>query len=181
MEQLSMLDLMIPRPVPVPYEPPPRREFMTRAYGEDHMMEIGMDEIDPIEIVVRDIPTLIRFGFGWQTYTVQAPGAIYWSQTGFRSFGGPQTDPDEIGQMIDAHIDSKHGCNGKLTRWWPGFILRWRQSRDFASRVDRATTWDQFGPEQQAEHWAIFDAKQAEAEQRMNAMGFDPEEIWRSK
>ncbi len=179
-EQLSMLSLMTPPPVRVPYEPPPRRDFMTRAYGEDHVLQIGMDEPDPVEIVVRGIPTLIRFGF-LSTYTVQPAGSLYWSGTGFRSFGWAHTDLDEIAEMIAAHIDSKHGCNGKLERWWPDYVLMWKQNRDFARRVKRETTWAQWGPEKQIEYWTSFDAKQAAAEERMRVEGFDADEIWRSK
>lgn len=176
--QLSLLEIMAP--TPVPYEPPARREVMTRAYGQAAMMEIGIDEADPIEIGVRGIPTLIRFGFGWQTYTVQPAGSAYWSETGFRSFGGPETNGDEIAALIGAYIDHKSGCNGKLTKWWPWYALHWRQNKRFADKMDRTTTWTQWGQEQHAEHWFRFDAKQAAALDRMSLEGIDPDEVWRS-
>lgn len=182
MQQLSLLDLIAPPPLPPkPYEPPPRREVITRAYGEDHAMLIGLDELVPIEIEVRRIPTLIRFGSGWSTYTVQPAGAVYWSETGFRSFGGPETDADVIAAMISAHIDHKHGCNGKLTKWWPRYALQWRQEKRFADKMDRATTWDQWGPEEHVRCWANFDARQAEALDRMRSDGIDPDEVWRTR
>lgn len=190
MQQLSMLDMMIAPPPPVvarPYEPPPRREFMTRAYGVWGPMKIAVDERDPIEIEVRGIPTLIRFSSVFQTYAVEPAGSVYWSETGFRSFAGVyqiggsnEYTEDEIRQIIEAMIDSKHGCNGKLTKWWPDYCRQWRQHKWFADRVDRATTWDQFGAEKQAEYWAKHDAEQAAALARMEAEGIDPKEVWRT-
>lgn len=190
MQQLSMLDLMTPSPPPVvakPWTPPPRREFMTRAYGVEAPMEIGVDERDPIEIEVRGIPTLIRFSSCFQTYAVLPSGSEYWSDTGFCSFArferhidGALT-PAIIAEVISADIDSKHGCNGKLTKWWPGYCLQWRQEKAFADKFGRATTWDQWGPEKQAEHWAAYDARQAAALERMAAEGIDPEEVWRTR
>ena len=184
-----------PRPAitaPRAYEPPPRREFMTRAYGTETPMMIGIDEPDPIEIEVRGIPTLIRFSSFFSTYAVLPPGSDYWSETGFRSFCSFQAHVEGslasarlpeavIVDMIIADIDSKHGCKGKLTKWWPGYCLRWRQEKDFAKRFQRSTTWEQWGPEKQAEHWAEFDTRQAEALARMAAEGIDPEEVWRTR
>lgn len=169
------------------YEPPPRRNFMTRAYGEAHVLQIGLDERDPIEMEVRGIPTLVRFSYGFQTYTVQPAGSLYWSETGFRSFAsawtvtGPGFTDDDVREIIEANIDSKHGCNGKLTKWWPDYCRQWRQNKAFADKFDRATTWDQWGPEKQAEHWANHDAKQAAALERMHAEGIDPEEVWKTR
>ncbi|OCJ05293.1 hypothetical protein A6U87_14920 [Rhizobium sp. AC44/96] len=184
MQQLSMLDLMMPPSAPVvakPYVAPPRRDFMTRAYGVKGPMSIRVDEEDPIEVEVRGIPTLIRFGFGWSTYTIQPAGSTYWSETGFRSFGGPQTDGLEIAEIIARHIDDKHGCNGKLTKWWPSYCLQWRQDKRFGDHFDRATTWDQWGPEKHKESWDNFDARQAAALERMAAEGIDPNEVWRTR
>lgn len=174
------------------WEPPPRREFVTRAYGMEAPMLIGMNEPDPVELEVRGIPTLIRFSSFFETYAVIPAGSEYWSCTGYRSFCGFQAHiegslasarlPDAIiVDLIEANIDSKHGCGGKLTKWWPDYCLRWRQEKDFARHVDRATTWDQWGPEKQSEHWAAFDARQAAALQRMAAEGIDPNEVWRTR
>lgn len=189
MQQLSMLDLMMP-PTPTvaakEWVAPPKRQFMTRAYGVEAMMEIGLDERDPIEIEVRGIPTLIRFSSFFQTYAVLPPGSMYWSDTGFRSFCGYQMHidgeltPAIIAEIISANIDSKHGCNGKLTKWWPHYCLQWRQNKAFADKFERSTTWDQWGPEKQAEHWAAHDARQAAALERMAAEGIDPDEVWRT-
>jgi hypothetical protein len=190
MQQLSFMDVMVPPPPPParrPYEPPPRREFMTRAYGVCEPMLIALDERDPIEIEVCGVPTLIRFSSGFCTYTVQPAGSPYWSETGFRSFAGyhvidgPEFTESDCRQIIEAMIDSKHGCNGKLTKWWPSYCLQWRQSREFANGRDRATTWDQWGPEKHVEHWANFDARQAAAEAQMLADGIDKEEVWRTR
>lgn len=172
---------------PRAYEPPPRREFMTRAYGIEKPMMIDMEEPDPIEIEVRGIPTLIRFSSFFQTYAVQPAGSAYWSQTGFKSFAGFQgridggLTPTIIAEIINADIDSKWGGKGKLTKWWPDYCLQWRQNKDFADRVERATTWDQWGPEKQAEHWASYDARQAAAIERMHAQGIDPQEVWKTR
>lgn len=169
------------------WEPPPRREFVTRAYGVEEPMMIDMDERDPIEIEVRGIPTLVRFSSFFQTYAVQPAGSAYWSETGFKSFAGFQgrieggLTPSVLVEIIEADIDSKHGGNGKLTKWWPSYCLQWRQNKDFADRMERATTWDQWGPEKQAEHWANHDARQAAAIERMHAEGIDPEEVWKSR
>ncbi len=191
MQQLSMFDLMIPPPPPVvakPWTPPPRREFMTRAYGVWEGMEIDLDERDPIEIEVRGIPTLIRFSSVFQTYAVEPAGSVYWSETGFRSFasvyqlgGGNEYTEDEIRQIIESMIDSKHGCAGKLTKWWPDYCLQWRQNKDFADRCNRETTWDQYGAEKHAEYWTSHDARQAAALERMAAEGIDPKEVWRTR
>lgn len=188
MEQLSMFGLMEPpAPPPKAYEPPPRRPFLTRAYGEQHEMMIGLDEQDPVEMEVRGVPTLVRFSFGFQTYTVQPPGTLYWSETGFRSFagywtvgGGGITEADAA-FIINREIDSKSGCNGKLVKWWPTYCLQWRQERAFEQKFKRETTWDQWGPEKQAEHWANFDARQNAALARMAAEGIDPDEVWRTR
>lgn len=183
-QQLSMFDLMMPPPPPPERKvwiPPARRDFIARAYGVVGPISIGVDEKDPIEIEVRGIPTMIRFGFGWSTYTVQPAGAAYWSETGFRSFGGPETDPDIIALMIANNIDSKHGCKGKLTKWWPSYCLQWRQNKGFVDKMDRATTWDQWGPEKHAEHWANHDARQAAALEQMAAEGIDADEVWRTR
>lgn len=177
--QLSMLDLMAPPPIP--YSPPVRREVITRVYGGEYPMEIGEDELDPVEIEVRGIPTLIRFGGGWQTYTVQPAGSLYWSETGFRSFYGSFFDRAGIVSMIEAHIDHKNGCNGKLTKWWPSYALQWRQEKRFGASVDRATTWAQWGREEHRENWARFDAGQAAAIERMRSEGIDPEDVWRTR
>jgi hypothetical protein len=190
MQQLSFIDMMMPPPPVVvkPYEPPPTRDFVTRAYGVTEPMQIGLDEREPIEIEVRGIPTLIRFSSVFQTYAVEGPGSTYWSETGFRSFasayqvgGDNEYSADEVRQVIEAMIDSKNGCNGKLTKWWPFYCLQWRQNKAFADRMDRATTWDQWGPEKQAEHWARHDARQAAALAQMADEGIDSDEVWRSR
>jgi len=190
MQQLSMFDLMMPPLPPVvakPWTPPPTREFETRAYGVVAPMEIGLDERDPIEIEVRGIPTLVRFSSFFQVYAVQPPGSVYWSETGFKSFAGfwgrieGGLTPEILAEIIGADIDSKHGGGGKLTKWWPHYCLQWRQNKDFADRCKRETTWDQWGPEKHAEHWANYDAKQAAALERMAAEGIDPEEVWRTR
>lgn len=189
-EQLSMLDMMMPPPPPVvskPWTPPPTREFMTRAYGFLEPMKIGLDEQDPLEIEVRGVPTLVRFASFFQTYTVQKPGSIYWSETGFKSFAGfhgrgiPDLTPGILAEIIGADIDSKWGCAGKLTKWWPDYCRQWRQNKAFVDKVDRATTWDQWGPDKQEEHWASHDARQAAALERMAAEGIDPNEVWRTR
>lgn len=188
MEQLSMFDLMEPAPVLPAYVEPSRREVMTRAYGRDYSMRIIEGDPDPIEVDVDGTPCLIAFGFGFSTYTLQPPGTLFWSTTGFRSFTNGYFDMDKkmfvfveeldtAINLIRKHISdpgSAGGCGGRLVRWWPGYVLQWRQNVAFHHHRDRSTFWTQWGPDEHARIWAQFDAKQDEAINRMVADGIDP-------
>ena len=193
-EQLSMMDLLCPPPpppAPEPYVEPARREVMTRAYGVTALMSIRADERDPVEMDVRGTPCLIRFDFGFNTYAVQPPGSPFWSETGFRSWvnGVWKSDRgivfegtiDDVRRLIEAYIDApvkKEGCGGKLVRWWPSYVLRWRDDLSWSIRYpNRAEIWAQWGPEKHAEVWAEHDRRISEAEARMWSEGIDPNEV----
>ncbi|GMB80519.1 hypothetical protein NN6n1_13010 [Shinella zoogloeoides] len=115
----------------------------------------------------------------------------FFSETGYRSFQVCPIDHVIAAKGIDCKQWLERVClaqlteGGKrkiqLTRAWPGYCLTWRQSKEFADKADRTTTWDQWGPEKQAELWANHDASQAAALERMAAEGIDPEEVWRTR
>lgn len=194
MMQLSMFDLLEPPPAPVDplrYVPPATRDVMTRAYGRDHSMKVREDEPDPFEIEVRGIPCLIHINYGFSTYAVTPAGSPFWSESGYRSwthgvyrFDGRgivfEGDTDDIILLIETYIDTpakKDGLGGKLVRWWPGYVTQWRGDVSWSIRHDRATMWDQWGPEKQAEVWAAHDKRIAENEALMWATGIDPNDV----
>lgn len=186
----GQLDLFAePAPEPTPWVEPAMREVMTRAYGADRVMRIPEDDPDPVEIEVDGTPCLITYGYGFSTYTVQPPGSLFWSETGFRNFsyGGLVDgkmqfvrDMDSIIYLIRAHIAAPvkdMGCGGNLVRWWPGYVNQWRQDVSFHHGRDRSEFCAQWGPERHAQLWAEFDARQAAAIERMQAEGIDPDEV----
>ena len=179
--QLSFLDSLDPPPAPPAWAPPERRKVMTRAYGEEYELEIYADSPEPFEIEVRGIPCLISYSGGFCTYAVARAGSEFWSGTGFRSFGLATQDPDKIRAAIEAYIDGPtkdgNGCGGKLTRWWPGWILQWCQNRTRDLEWSREEVWTQWGEEKHAELWASHDAEQLAALERMKAEGIDPNEV----
>lgn len=165
-----------PPPPPVVYVPRERRTIMTKAYGEDYPMEVYVDDFAPFEVEVRGIPALITRGFC--TYATQPAGSMFWSETGFRSFGVNVSDPDEVVECIEEHLDK----SGRLERWWPSYVLWWRQDLAFylwtvAEIGGREKVWDQWGPEKHAEAWANFDKRQAEHMAQMLADGIDPNDV----
>ncbi|MCB5411798.1 hypothetical protein [Pseudogemmobacter faecipullorum] len=182
-EQLSMLDLWEPKPEPVVYVPRPRRTVLTRAYGEAaYSMEIYEDSPDPVEIEIRGIPCLIVSAFGASTYTVQPPGSLFWSCTGFRSMATGGASVDEVIQLVEEHIDApaaKSGLGGKLERWWPSYVTQWQQSLAYHGFADRSREhWGWCAREVgQAAIWADYDARQAEALARMISEGIDPNDV----
>ncbi|WP_162559549.1 hypothetical protein [Tritonibacter mobilis] len=181
MTQLSFLDTLDPPPQPKVWTPPPRRKVMTRAYGEDYELELYEEDPDPFEIEVRGIRCLISHSLGFCTYTLDGPGSLFWSDTGFRSFGNTTTDPDQICSLVEAYIDApqKHGngLGGKLVRWWPMYVRQWYSNRRFELSQGRKNTWDQWGPERHAECWNNHDTKQLAALERMKAEGIDPDDV----
>lgn len=183
MQQLSMFDIFEPKPAPVRYEPPPRREVLTRAYGKaGHAIKIGLDDPDPVEVEIRGIPCLIVWGFGASTYAIQPPGSLFWSDTGYRSMATGGASLDDVVALVESYINrpaKKDGLGGKLERWWPLYVNQWRQSLSFVLRygADRSKLWAQWGPEKHAEVWARWDASQAEALDRMRSEGIDPNDV----
>jgi hypothetical protein len=115
----------------------------------------------------------------------------FFSETGYRSFQVCPQDYVIAAGKLDCKGWLEHVCTAqlteggkkavKLTRAWPTYALQWRQCREFAEKYDRATTWDQWGPEKQAEHWASHDVRQAAALEQMAAEGIDPNEVWRTR
>lgn len=180
-QQLSMMDLLCPPPP----APPPvawvdnRYPLTIRAYGSATVITAFHDDTLPFEIEVRGIRATVVRGC---TYVIDGAGSPFWSETGFRSFGGaPWETPDEAAVDVERYIAAPakngNGCGGKLVRWWPGYVNQWRQNVSFWRSCDRTTVWAQWGPEKHAECWARYDADQAAAIARMIAEGIDPNDV----
>jgi len=174
----EQLDLFPPPPPPA-YVPKMRHDVVTRAYGHEYVMQVCEDAFEPFYLNVRGTECLITDGFC--TYTTEPAGSLFWSETGFRSFGYRLSDPDEIVSAIEAYIDRPakdgNGCGGKLVRWWPSYVLMWRQTLSFELRLakgGRDEMWNQWGPERHKEAWREHDDRQATALARMRAKGIDP-------
>lgn len=179
--QLSMLDALCPPPPTQPKQDRVARRVLTRAYGCSTELNVVSPDPDPFESEVRGIPFLIAYCTGFCTYTVQPPGSLFWSETGFRSFGYATTDRAEIERMVCRYIDAPAkdgtGCGGKLVRWWPGYVRQWQQSLSFRLGYKREELWTQWGPERHAEIWAAKEAEDAAALSRMWAEGIDPNDV----
>lgn len=173
-------DLFTAAPTP-PVVAPPRvmreiREVITRA-ACGRAIRVYDGDPDPFEVEVRGIPTVIAGGFC--TRAIEGPGSAFWSETGFRSFGIPTCDPDEVRICIERYIDKD--CGGKLTRWWPGYVTQWRQSLAFELEVTkqggRESVWAQWGPEKWEDCWHRHDMRLADAVDQMIAEGIDPNDV----
>lgn len=157
------------------------REVQTRAANRGGLITIYHEDTpEPFEVVVRGIPCVIAYSGGFCTHAIEPAGSPFWSETGFRSFGYMADDPAEIISFIERYIDAPTkngaGMGGKLTRWWPGYALQWRQSLGFELECGRGM-WAQWGPERHAECWANHDRKLAEAVERMRIEGIDPNDV----
>lgn len=101
---------------------------------------------EPFELVVRGVPCVISFHGGYATHAIEPAGSGFWSETGYRSFGGMLTDPAEIAADIEAYIDAPakggKGCGGKLKPWWQLCVLNLQQRRAYMTEHDLAR-WDQ--------------------------------------
>lgn len=179
--QTTMFDLWAPPPVD---EAPKRRlrlDAVIRAYGGPHQIHRYADDPEPFEIEVRGIRTAIAYSGGFCTYVIDGPGSTFWSETGFRSFGVYTDDPAEVAACIEQYIDRPpkdgNGCGGKLTRWWPRYVLRWRSDRAWSLTHERATMWTQWGPDEHERIWRTHDERIAGAEARMWAEGIDPNDV----
>lgn len=177
-EQFSLMDTSCQLPTaPILIERPSRR-VMTSAFGRPHEIAMLVSDRDPVEIEVRGIPCLVARG---STYTLQPFGSLFWSDTGFRSFcwpipaEGPFPEA-EVRAAIEQHIDDDDG-KGRLVRWWPCYVHRWRDEAAFMLEQDRGRLWRELGPERQADLFAQHDARQAAALIQMAADGIDPNEI----
>lgn len=182
------LDLFAPAPVAPPahvYAPRITHDVQTRAYQHGGTITVYSEEDpEPFEMEVRGIPCVISWSGGFCTHAIGGPGSPFWSDTGFRSFGHNTLATDEIEALICGYIDApvkSYGCGGKLDRWWPGYILQWRQSLRFeiemTKRDGRAGVWNQWGPEKWTEHWGRHDERLADALDRMRADGIDPDDV----
>lgn len=181
--QLDLFAEQAPPPVIVPqWQPRPSREVMTRAVS-GRTIRVYDDECEPFEVEVRGVPCVIASGFC--THAIGPAGSPFWSETGFRSFGIATDDPGEVAAIIEAYIkraEKAGGCGGKLTRWWPSYVLQWRQSLAFElsvtkDRGGRAGIWDQWGPERWEDCWHRHDMKLADAIEQMREEGIDPNDV----
>lgn len=183
---MMQLDLFAPPPAP-PVVAAQRisREVQTRAAQHDGLITVySDDDPTPFEVEVRGAPCVIAWSGGFCTHAINPPGSLFWSETGFRSFGYAAIDRGEIEARICAYIDAPakaYGMGGKLVKWWPGYVLQWRQSLAFEIEMTkqggREGTWNQWGPEAWAEHWHRHDAKLQAALDQMRADGIDPNDV----
>lgn len=187
-EQLTMFDLIDPpAPPPVRYCDLPRRTVTARAYGAEKEFTVVEGEPEPFEIEVRGIRCTIGYSFGFCTYAVEGRGSLFWSETGFRSFGYQTADHETICEMIERYIDAPmkngDGMGGNLVCWWPNYATQWRDRLGFVLDYgrDRSKLWNQWGEEKHAAIWAKRDA-QFEADLRqMEADGIDPNDLGKPK
>lgn len=183
-QQFSMLDLMEPpAPPPVRRCDLPRKKVMGRAYGGEREFTVVEGDPEPFELEVRGVVCTIGYSVGFCTYVVEGHGSLFWSETGFRSFGYQTGDPDVIREMIEHYIDSPrkdgNGCGGELVRWWPGYATQWRGSLGFILEYgrDRSKLWTQWGPEEHAAVWAARDAQFEADLQQMKVDVIDPNDL----
>jgi hypothetical protein len=147
----------------------------TRAWSHDGVLTLyGGDDPEPFEVVVRGVPCVIQWSGGVGTHAIGEPGSPFWSDTGFRSFMWLTTDRIEIVRMIEAFIDAPakdgNGCGGKLKPWWPSPILDLRDRRRDMLRYPN-------GEGAGAEYWANMQRWEREGEEKVRALGFDPDVV----
>jgi hypothetical protein len=154
---------------------------MTRA-ACGRAIRVHDDDFEPFEVEVRGIQCVIAPGFC--THAIGPAGSPFWSATGFRSFGIATDNPGEVAAIIEAYIkrpEKAGGCGDKLTRWWPSYVLQWRQSLAFEIEIvkerGREGVWSQWGPDRWKECWTGHDAKLAAAVARMQVEGIDPNHV----
>lgn len=176
----SHLDLFDP-PAPPPLVRPAVRSGIGRAYGGLREFLTQDGNPDPFEMTVRGVGCTVSYCLGtFATTVADGVGSPFWSCTGYRSFGLALYGPDAVSGAVEDYIDrpvKRGGLGGRLVRWWPGWVLQWRDDRSLALTMDRSTMWSQWGPERQAEELAGLDARIAAAEARMWADGIDPNEV----
>lgn len=168
-----------------------RREVKTRAFSE-YPITVAYGDPDPFEIEVRGIPTVVSIGTTLSTHAINPPGSPFWSETGYRSFGGfyGMIDPELRADLpalaekwITDYIDQKPkkdgggGLGGKLVSWWPMCAITWRQERLFVLEYEGTDFWAHHGPEKQAELWSKKRQSLAEDFDKMVGMGIDPNKV----
>ena len=134
---------------------------------------------------MRGIPCVISWSGGFCTHAIEPAGSLFWSETGFRSFGFATIDPDEITERICGYVDAPtkaYGMGGKLVKWWPSYVLQWRQSLGFEIEMTkqykgRERIWDQWGPEAWEDHWHRHDMRLQDAIEQMREDGIDPNDV----
>ena len=132
---------------------------------------------------IRGIPCTIGYSIGFCTYAIDGHGSLFWSETGFRSFGVNVSDPDRITALVERYIDAPakngNGMAGKLVRWWPCYARQWRDGLGFILRHgrERATLWNQWGPDRHAEVWSCRDAQFSADLTQMCSDGIDPNDL----
>jgi hypothetical protein len=155
-----------------------RPYWKTRAWGHGGEILAYRDTPAPFELTIRGILTVVSFGMGFQTHAIDAPGSLYWSDTGFRSFTGHACqDQEEIRRVIEAHIDGPTkdhmGLGGKLTTWWPISVsskvaeARWKLKQTADSYAD-------LGEEKAAQIIAECRTEAARLLEEVRAKGIDP-------
>lgn len=155
-----------------------RPHWITNAYQHDGEILAYKDTPPPFELTVRGVRTVIAFGFGFSTHAIDAPGSLYWSDTGFRSFTCSNSrSPDEIRREIEAYIDAPTrdhmGLDGKLSPWWPLHI----SMKVTDARWSLSTTVERFADKGEDEAAHVVATAHAHARQLLDevlAAGFDP-------
>lgn len=172
--QDDMFGMLMDEPAPAGVDFADRPRVKTRAWSYDGLVTLYNDrEPKPFEIVVRGVPCVVSFHGGPATHAITPPGTPFWSDTGYRSFMGGLTEPDDIVAMIEAFIDAPsrdgNGCGGKLKPWWPSCVLDVQQRRAYLAKhgIDR------FSDDYVANNRRWHD----EAVAKVIAMGFDPDVV----
>ncbi|OAN56912.1 hypothetical protein [Sphingobium sp. TCM1] len=184
---MIQLDLFAPPPAP-PVSSVLRVSHTVQTRAAQHGGIITVyteDDPEPFELTVRGVECVASWSGGFCTHAIGPAGSPFWSETGFRSFGVPTLDTDEIEAIICDYIDrpaKAYGCGGKLVRWWPGYVLQWRQSLGFEIEMTkqykgREGVWGQWGPEAWADHWHRHDMKLQDALDQMREEGIDPNDV----
>ena len=186
-QQLDMFAALEPPPAPPPQKirwcDLPRRKVTVRAYGGETEFTVVDGDREPFELEVCGIACTISYSLGFCTTVIDRHGSLFWSESGFRSFGHPATDPDEVRSIVERYIDGPtktgDGLGGELVRWWPMYATQWRAGLEFILECgrDRSKLWAQWGPEKHAEIWAARDAEFEADLQRMRADGIDPNDL----
>lgn len=159
-----------------------RPRVQTRAAQWDGLITMYHPETpQPFEVEVRGIRCVIAYHGGFATHAMGEPGGRFWSETGFRSFGNPSTDPAEVIADIERFIDAPrkdgNGCGGKLVRWWPWIVRQWQDAVAFDLDYPARNLWLHMGEKESARLWAKRDADRATALAGVLALGLDPNDI----
>lgn len=172
--QLDLFALVAPPPPP-PFE---RYEVPTRAWSHGGNITIYSDDCPmPFEVTVRGVPCVVSWSSGICTHAILPPGSLFWSDTGFWSFGWTTTDPAEIVALIEAFIDAPrkdgNGLAGQLVQWVPLSVSMWASEERWRRKADRQLVPTMVADEKRAAYWAERDAAHAEKLAELIAEGLD--------